>query len=109
MASYTVAQRTNELGIRIALGAGRWSVIRESLRETMLVFGSGLAAGTIVAIAAVRLAASLLSGLLFGLTATDAVNLVWAVILMVVVALAACVLPAARATRVDPLVALRYE
>jgi predicted permease len=109
VASYAVAQRTNELGIRIALGAGRWSVIRESLRETMLVFGVGLAAGTIVAIAAVRLAASLLSGLLFGLTATDAVNLVWAVILMVVVALAACILPAARATRVDPLVALRYE
>ena len=75
----------------------------------MLVFGVGLAAGAIVAIAAVRLAASLLSGLLFGLTATDAVNLVWAVILMVVVALAACILPAARATRVDPLVALRYE
>jgi predicted permease len=109
VASYTVAQRTNEMGIRIALGAGQWSVVRESLRDTMLVVGVGLAAGTIVSIAAVRLAASLMSDLLFGLTATDVANIVGAVLLVVVVALAACILPARRATRVDPVVALRYE
>lgn len=109
VASYTVAQRTNELGIRMALGAGRWSVIRESLRETMLVFGAGLAAGIVLAIAAVRLTASFLSDLLFGLTAADAANIVGAVLLMVAVALAACILPARRAARIDPLAAIRYE
>ena len=55
VASYTVAQRTKELAIRRALGAGWWSVIRESLRETTVVFGLGLAAGTLAAVAAVRL------------------------------------------------------
>jgi predicted permease len=109
VASTTVAQRTKELGIRRALGAGRWSVIRESLRDTMLVFGAGLAAGIIAAIAAVRLTASVLSDLLFGLTAADAANIAGAVLLIVVVALAACILPARRATRIDPLAAIRHE
>ena len=109
MASYTVAQRTNELGIRLALGAGRWSVIRESLWETMLAFTAGLAAGILAAMAALRLTASFLAGLLFGLTATDAANIVGAVLLMIAVALAASILPASRATRIDPLAALRYE
>jgi predicted permease len=109
VASTTVAQRTKELGIRRALGAGRWSVIRESLRDTMLVFGAGLAAGIIAAIAAVRLTASVISDLLFGLTAADAANMAGAVLLMVVVAVAACILPARRATRIDPLAAIRHE
>jgi predicted permease len=109
VASYTVAQRTNELGIRIALGAGRWPVIRESLRDTILVFGVGLAGGTIIAIAAVRLAASLMSDLLFGLTATDAANIGAAVLVMAGVASIACLLPAWRATKIDPLTAIRYE
>jgi ABC-type antimicrobial peptide transport system permease subunit len=93
----------------MALGAGRWSVIRESLRDTMVVFGAGLAAGTIAAISAVRLAASFISDLLFGLTATDAANIVGAVLLMIAVAFAACILPARRATRIDPMTAIRYE
>jgi predicted permease len=109
VASYTVAQRTSELGIRMALGAGRWSVIREALRDTMLVFGAGLVAGTIVTIAVVRLTASFIAELLFGLTATDATNIAGVVLLMVGVALAACLLPARRATRIDPLVAIRHE
>lgn len=109
VASYTVAQRTNELGIRMALGASRWSVIRASLRETMVVFGVGLAIGTIAAIAAVRLTASVISDLLFGLTATDAANIVGAVLVIVAVMLAACVLPARRATRIDLLAAIRHE
>jgi macrolide transport system ATP-binding/permease protein len=109
VASYTVAQRTSELGIRMALGASRWSVIRESLRDTMTVFGAGLAAGIIVAVAAVRLTAGFISDLLFGLTATDAANIVGAVLLIVAVALAACILPARRATRIDPLTAIRHE
>jgi AAA domain/FtsX-like permease family len=109
VASYTVAQRTNELGIRMALGAGRWSVIRASLRETMVVFGAGLAVGIIAAITAVRLTASFISDLLFGLTATDAINIAGAVVVMVGVALAACILPARRATRIDALAAIRHE
>ena len=95
----------------MALGAGRWSVIRESLRETLLVFGAGLVGRrSLLAIAAVKLTASFIADLLFGLTATDAANIVGAVFLMVVVALfAACILPARRATRIDPLAAIRCE
>jgi predicted permease len=109
VASYTVSQKTSELGIRMALGAGRWTVIRESLRDTMLVFGAGLAGGIIAAVVAVRLTESVIADLLFGLTPTDATNMVGAVLLMVVVAVAACILPARRATRIDPLAAIRHE
>jgi len=109
VASYTVAQRTTELGIRTALGASRWSVIRESLRDTMQVFGIGLAAGIIAAIVAVRLTASFISDLLFGLTAADVANFVAAVLMIVAVALAACILPARHATRIDVLTAIRNE
>ena len=109
VASYAVAQRTKELAIRRALGAGRWSVIRESLRETSVVFVLGLAAGTIAAVILVRLTASVIAELLFGLTATDAVNIAGAVIVMVAVAMAACLLPAHRATRIDPLAGMREE
>jgi putative ABC transport system permease protein len=109
VASFTVAQRTSELGIRTALGASRWSVIRESLRDTMQVFGTGLTAGIILAIVVVRLTASFISDLLFGLTAADVANIVAAVLVMVAVALAACILPARRATRIDVLTAIRNE
>jgi predicted permease len=109
VASYMVAQRTSELGIRMALGATPWSVVRESLRDTIVVFGAGLAAGVMAAIAAVQLTASFISDLLFGLTSTDVTNIVGAMLLMVGVALAACILPARRATRIDPLTAIRHE
>jgi ABC-type antimicrobial peptide transport system permease subunit len=109
VASYTVAQRTSELGIRMALGATPWSVVRESLRDTIVVFGAGLAAGVMAAIAAVQLTASFISDLLFGLTSTDVTNIVGAMLLMVGVALAACILPARRATRIDPLTAIRHQ
>jgi predicted permease len=109
VASFTVAQQTSELGIRMALGASRLSVIRESLRDTMQVFGTGLAAGIIAAMVAVRLTASFISDLLFGLTAADVANIVAAVLVMVAVALAACILPARRATRIDVLTAIRNE
>jgi predicted permease len=109
VASYTVAQRTTELGIRMALGASRWTVIRESLRDTMWVFCAGLTGGLIAAILAVRVTASIIADLLFGLTATDVLNIGAAVFLMIVVALAACILPARRATRIDPISAIRCE
>jgi predicted permease len=109
VASSTVTQRSNELGIRMALGADRWSVIRESLKDTMMVFCAGLAAGVVAASVAVRVSARLIADLLFGVTATDTANIMTAVLLMVVVALAACILPARRATRIDPLTAIRHE
>jgi predicted permease len=109
VASYAVAQRTTEIGIRMALGAGAWAVIRESLRETMLVFGAGLTVGVVAAAVAVRVTESFVSDLLYGLTATNVPTLILAVLLMVVVAIAACVLPARRATSIDPLDAIRCE
>jgi len=109
VASYTVAQRTNELGIRMALGAGRGRVVVESLRETMIVFGAGLTAGIVAAVIAVRLAASVMSELLFGLTPTDSLTIAGAGLAMVAVAALACILPARHATRIDPLVAIRHD
>jgi predicted permease len=109
VASYTVAQRTNELGIRMALGASRRSLIRASLQDTMFVFAAGLVGGIIAAVIGVRLSASFISNLLFGLTATDAVNIVGAVLVMIVAACAACILPAHRATRIDVLTAIRQD
>jgi predicted permease len=109
VASSTVAHRAKELGIRRALGAGQWSVIRESLRETLVVFGLGLAAGAIAAFVAVRLTSGLIADLLFGLTATDAANIAAALAVMAGAALLACLLPALRATRIDPLTSIREE
>jgi ABC-type antimicrobial peptide transport system permease subunit len=109
VASFTVAQRTSELGIRIALGAETWDVIRESLRDTAVVFGFGLVAGGAASFVCARVAASMISGLLFGLQATDWANIAGAGLLMIVVAITACLIPAMRAARVDPLQAIRYE
>jgi ABC-type antimicrobial peptide transport system permease subunit len=103
--SYSVASRTNEIGIRMALGAQprdvRWLILREAL---LLVF-IGVAVGTPMIVAATRLA----STLLFSLTPTDPVSLLSAALLMLAVAMMAGYLPARRATRVDPMVALRAE
>jgi len=109
VASYAVAQRTTELGIRMALGAGRWAVIRESLSDTLRVLGVGLAAGTLGAIAAVRFASRFISDLLFGLGPADAASIAAAVLIMAVVAIAACIVPARHATRIDPLRAIRCD
>jgi len=109
IAASSVAQRTTELGIRMALGADRWAVIRESMRDTTMVFGVGLAAGVAAALVGVRASAHLISDLLFGLTAVDAANIAAAGLLMITVALVACFLPARRATRIDPLAAIRHE
>jgi hypothetical protein len=109
VSAYTVALRTNELGIRIALGAGNWDVIRESLRGTLLAFIAGLMGGTAVAILAIRFVEGAISGLLYGLAPADSLNIVLAVCVMLGALIAASVVPAYRAASVDPNLAIRSE
>jgi putative ABC transport system permease protein len=103
--SYSVAQRTNELGIRIALGAQASDVVKLILRNGIKLTLIGIAVGLGGAFALTRLMVSLL----FGVTPTDALTFVTVTFGLLAVALLACYIPARRATKVDPLVALRYE
>jgi len=103
--SYSVARRTNEIGIRMALGARAGDVLRLVMSESMRLVAIGVAIGLAVAMAAGRL----VSSLLFGLGATDAITILVATVVMVTVSALAGYLPARRASRVDPLVALHYE
>jgi len=103
--SYSVAQRTSELGIRLALGAQPSDVLRLVLRHGFTLALIGVALGTIASVAVTRVLATLL----FGITATDLLTFVSMSTALIFVALVACLVPARRATRVDPLVALRYE
>ena len=103
--SYSVARRTNEIGIRMALGAARQDVLRLVMRESMILVAAGVAIGIGGAIAASRL----VSNLLFGLAPTDPMTMAGAMTVMVLVSALAGYLPARRASRVDPMVALRCE
>ncbi|HEV2498392.1 MAG TPA: ABC transporter permease [Terriglobia bacterium] len=103
--SYTVAQRTNEIGIRMALGAQRSGIIRLILGEVALLIGIGIAIGAALAFAGGRAASSLL----YGLKANDPLILALAIILLAAIGFAASFVPARRASRLDPMVALRYE
>jgi ABC-type antimicrobial peptide transport system permease subunit len=100
-----VSSRTNEIGIRIALGARVQEVVALVLREALLLVAIGIVAG----IPAVFVIARFAETLLFDLSPTDPLSLTLAVVVMLVVALMAAYLPARRATRIDPLIALRYE
>jgi putative ABC transport system permease protein len=102
---YAVSRRTHEIGLRMALGAGAADVVRLVLRQVVLLALVGIAVGLAAALASTRL----LAGLLYGVAVTDAVTFAVVPLLLVAVALLASYLPARRAARVDPVVALRHE
>jgi ABC-type antimicrobial peptide transport system permease subunit len=103
--SYAVARRTNEIGIRMALGARRGDVIWLVLREALALVGAGVVIGLLASLAATRA----VSTMLFGLKPNDPLTIAAATLLLLVVAALAGYLPARRAARVDPMAALREE
>src|SRR6185312_16283998 len=103
--SWSVAQRTREIGVRMALGAEAGQVLAMVMRDAMKLSAIGLLIGLAVAIALRRVLASLV----FDVSTADPIIYASVAILMLVSALAACYLPARRASRVDPLIALRWE
>jgi putative ABC transport system permease protein len=103
--NYSVAQRTREMGIRLALGAQPGLVLMLILRQGLLLTLIGIGVGLAGALALTRV----MAGLLFGVGATDPATFAAIVLLLAVVSLIACYIPARRATRVDPLIALRHD
>jgi putative ABC transport system permease protein len=103
--SYAVTQRAHELGVRIALGASPGDVLRMVLGKGLRLAAAGMAVGLVASFAATRL----LRSLLFSVTSTDPATFTAVTVLLTTVVVLACYLPARRASRVDPIVTLRYD
>jgi putative ABC transport system permease protein len=103
--AYAVTQRTREIGLRMALGAGRRDVVGSLLHQGMLLVAVGSAIGLVGALALSRF----IETLLFEVSAVDPLTFVGVVLAIVTVALVATLVPALRASKVDPMIALRYE
>ena len=103
--AYSVSQRTREIGIRMALGARQEGVLRMVMRQGLLLALLGIAAGLAISLAATPQ----LAPLLYGVSPTDPVSIAGAALFLIAVAVLASLFPALRATRVDPILALRQE